>query len=140
MKAVDAGMCVPGLRPLPKTPPFKKIMPTQESAAIQDQLKLITRIDSGRPAEDPSKLPAFLLADATADLATLVDTDEDTAPAEGERAAANQRRRRALDELERQLRGGYRFLVSIDEDDISDDERRRLSRRMVGKAAKLARC
>jgi len=98
-------------------------MATQASSETQDQLKLILRIDDQRAADDPFKLPALLRADVAADLATLIDTDGDTPLKEGDRAAASNRRRRALQELERQLRGGYRFIAAIDEEQISEDER-----------------
>lgn len=98
-------------------------MANQEAASTQDQLKLSIRVDKKRAADDPFKLPKFLLADATGDLAALVDTDVATAPAEGDRAGASERKRRAFTELARQLRGGQRFIGNIDEDDITEDER-----------------
>lgn len=98
-------------------------MPTQQSASIEDQLGTILRVDKKRTADDPFKLPKFLRDDVTADLAALSDTDLATSPAEGKRAGASQRQRRAYAELERQLRGGYRFLLGIDEEEITTDER-----------------
>jgi hypothetical protein len=131
-------VCFGGTRPYAKQETLVSkiiIMPTQESAALQDQLKLILRINDTRPANDPFKLPSFLLADATSDLAALVDTDEDTAPAEGDRATASNRRRRALTELERQLGGGQRFLTRSPKTNA-----RRLSKPTAGRAARSARC
>lgn len=98
-------------------------MPTQQSASTEDQLGLILRVDKKRAKDDPFKLPKFLLDDVTGDLAALHATDLATTPAEGKRAGASERQRLAYRELERQLRGGYRFLVGIDEDTITPDQR-----------------
>ena len=112
-------------------------MPNKESATAVDQLALIIRIDDKRAGDDPFKLPVFLRADATADFETLTDLDQATAPAEGDRSAASARRQRALAELERQLRGGFRFLDNIDEEEISDAERTKALEAYGWKGAKI---
>ena len=98
-------------------------MPTNESIDLARRLKLALTIDDKRAADDPLKMPALLRKDVAADLQSLEDADAETGPAEGDRAQASGAQRKALDELERQLRGGYRFIAALDEEHISDEER-----------------
>jgi hypothetical protein len=98
-------------------------MPTNESQDVSRRLTLVQQIDDKRAADDPFKLPAQLRHDVDADAAALSASDVSTGSAEGDRAAASASQRRALDELERQLRGGYRFIAGLDEDGITDAQR-----------------
>ena len=98
-------------------------MPTDESQDVSRRLKLVQQIDDKRTKDDPFKLPAQLRSDVNADSASLADTDVSTGSAEGDRASASGARRRALIELERQLKGGYRFITGLDEDTITDEQR-----------------
>ena len=98
-------------------------MPSDESIDVTTRLTTAQTVDNGRPAASPFKLPATLRADLDADLTALKATDSDTGPTEGSRAAAVAARRAALDELERQHRGGYRGIAAIDETTITEGQR-----------------
>ena len=98
-------------------------MPTQESSDLTTRLTAVQTVDNGRAAGSPFKLPATLRADVDADLTALKLADSDTGPSEGARAAAVFARRAALDELVRQLRGGYRGIAAIDETTITEGQR-----------------
>lgn len=101
-------------------------MPTDDSEDVKRRLKRAQQIDDDRGKDDPFTLPKQLRADVDADVESLADTDLETGAAEGDRAEASGKRRRALIELERQLRGGFRFIQGIDEDTITEDERRKV--------------
>ena len=66
------------------------------------------------------------IRDRTNDIVELGLYNDAISPAEGDRAAASAARRRALDELERQLRGGYRTIQALDESEVTEAERRGL--------------
>ncbi len=94
-------------------------MPRFEASDIITRLTVAKNSDTTRLAGDPYKLPGGLRADVDADLAQLMARETDTSPAEGARAGASGAKRAALDELERQHRGGYRGIAAIDEDSIT---------------------
>ena len=98
-------------------------MATNESEDVLRRLNLAQLIDGGRAADDPFKLPAQLRADVDSDAAALGDTDVETGAARGDKLEASGFKRRALTEMERQLRGGYRFIAGIDEETITDEQR-----------------
>ena len=98
-------------------------MPTNESEDTTRRLRLAQQIDTGRAATDPFKLPAQLRADVDADTLSLSDTDLETGTAKGDRIQSSGAKRRALTELERQLKGGYRFIQGLDEETITDEQR-----------------
>lgn len=98
-------------------------MATNESEDVLRRLNLAQQIDGARAADDPFKLPAQLRADVDADATALGGTDLETGAAKGDKLQASGARRRALTELERQLRGGYRFIAGIDEETMTDEER-----------------
>ncbi len=101
-------------------------MPTDVSSDLTSRLTTAQTVDNGRAANSPFKLPATLRADLDADLAALKTTDADTGPAEGSRASSVAARRAALNELNRQHRGGYHFIAAIDETTITDGQRRQV--------------
>lgn len=92
-------------------------MANQEVSEIITRLTVAKTVDAGRAVGDPHILPPTLRTDVDGDLAILLARETDTAPAEGVRAGASGARRVALDELERQHRGGYRVIKGIDEDE-----------------------
>ena len=94
-------------------------MPMIEASEVITRLTTARNIDTTRGAGDPFKLPASLRTDVDGDLAELVARETDTSPAEGARAGAAGAKRVALDELERQHRGGYRGIAALDEDAIT---------------------
>ena len=94
-------------------------MPVIQASEVITRLTTARNIDDTRSAGDPFKLPAGLRADVNGDLAELTARETDTSPAEGARAGAAGARRVALQELERQHRGGYRGIAAIDEDSIT---------------------
>ena len=98
-------------------------MANEEADDVTTRLTTAQTVDTSRPAGSPFKLPATLRADLDADLAALKATDSDTGPAEGGRAGAAGARRLALDELNRQHRGGFRFIAAIAETTITEPQR-----------------
>lgn len=98
-------------------------MPNAESTATRKQLEDIVALDDKRAKGDPFTLTATLRKDVEDDLAALGDTDDDTAPAEGDRAGSSARQRRAFNEIARILRGGHRFIGGLDEDAVSREDR-----------------
>ncbi len=98
-------------------------MPTAQSTELARRLQLVLTVDGKRPAGDPLKLYPALLADVADDLANLGDADAETGAEEGDRIDASGKKRKGYEELERQLRGGHRFIGAIDEEMIADEER-----------------
>lgn len=114
-------------------------MPTNESEDVSRRLTLVQQIDDKRAADDPFKLPAQLRHDVDADGAALATHDVSTGSAEGDRAAASAAQRRALDELERQHRGGYRFIAGMDEDAITEEQRTKVFETYGWKGGQIGR-
>ncbi len=98
-------------------------MPNEQVNDFITRLTTAQTVDNGRAAGSPFKLPATLRADLDADLTALKATEADTGPTEGGRAASVAAKRAALDELNRQHRGGYRGIAAIDETTITEAQR-----------------
>jgi hypothetical protein len=98
-------------------------MPTSESTDLARRLKLVLTIDDKRAAGDPLKLFPALRKDVVDDAENLEDADGVTGSSEGERTEASGKKRKAYIEIERQLRGGYRFIQALDDDAITEEER-----------------
>jgi hypothetical protein len=98
-------------------------MPTSESTDLARRLKLVLTIDDKRKADDPLKLFPALRKDVVDDAENLEDADGITGSSEGERTEASGKKRKAYNELERQLRGGHRYIMALDDDAITDEER-----------------
>lgn len=98
-------------------------MPTNESTELGRRLKLVLTIDNKRKADDPLRLFPALRKDVVDDLEDLEETDALTGSSEGERTEASGKKRKAYNELERQLRGGHRYLLALDDDAITEEER-----------------
>jgi len=80
--------------------------------------KLILVVDSNRPASDPFKLPASLLALIVADLAAVAAEDSGTHAAEGGRAGASANVRAAFEKIESAVRAGYAGIAALISDRI----------------------
>lgn len=98
-------------------------MPTSESIDLARRLKLVLTIDDKRKADDPLKLFPALRKDVVDDAEDLEDADGITGTSEGERTEASGKKRKAYNELERQLRGGHRYIMALDDDAITEEER-----------------
>jgi hypothetical protein len=112
-------------------------MPNDESTELARRLKLALTVDDKRKADDPLKLPARLRADTADDLENLEETDAETGAAEGDRTEASGKKRKAFTELERQVRGGHRFIAALDEAAISEEERAGVFEAYLWKGGKL---
>ena len=98
-------------------------MPNDQSTELARRLNLVITVDDSREVGSTFKLPASLRADVVGDLAVLARLDALTGTAEGARAEASGTLRGAFEELERQLRGGHRFIQALDESVVSESER-----------------
>jgi hypothetical protein len=98
-------------------------MPTTESTDLARRLKLVLTIDDKRASDDPLKLFPALRKDVMDDAENLDDADGITGSSEGERTEASGKKRKAYNELERQLRGGHRYIMALDDDTITEEER-----------------
>ncbi|MDB6155900.1 MAG: hypothetical protein JWL90_4353 [Chthoniobacteraceae bacterium] len=114
-------------------------MPNNESTELARRLYLVLSIDDKRAADDPLKLPGALRKDVAEDVKNLADRDALTGTTEGERTEASGMQHRALDELERQLRGGHRFIQALDEEMITDVERDGLFEAYLWKGGQIGR-
>ena len=114
-------------------------MPNDQSTELARRLRLALTVDDKRAADDPQKLPTALRKDVTDDLQSLDNADADTGTTEGDRTEAAGTLRKAFAELERQLRGSYRFLGAIDETAITDEERAGVFEAYLWKAGQLGR-
>ena len=80
--------------------------------------KLVVSVDASRPAADPFKLTADLLALLQDDIGTLETDDSGSHEAEGKRAEASANVRSAFTKIEAALRAGYNGIAAIVGDSI----------------------
>ena len=114
-------------------------MPNEQSTELARRLKLVITVDDAREATSLFKLPASLRADVLGDLAVLARLDALTGTTEGARTEASATLRGALEELERQLRGGHRFIQALDETVIKEKERAGLFETYLWKGGQIGR-
>ena len=114
-------------------------MPNEQSTELARRLKPVLKVDDGRATDSPFKLTAGLRKDVVDDLASLERLDALTGDSEGDRAEASLLSRKAFEELERQLRGGFNFIAAIDEGAISEEERAGVYEKYLWKGGLLGR-
>ena len=82
------------------------------------QGKLVVSVDATRPANDPYKLPAALLALLETGITELESDDSGTHAAEGDRAESSATVRGALEKIEAALRAGHAGIGALLSDSL----------------------